>query len=446
MMPAGLSFEQAPPFGVPLRFFLTAPWFLVLAAALLLWQGPDIFASRWLPATLALTHLLTLGFMAQVMLGALLQMLPVVVGVVVPWPRLTATLIHVPLTLGTLALCIAFLSGAPDWYRGALWLLGPGFGVALTAIHFALWRAPVAGGTVIALRCALGALLVVVGLGLCLGGYVGWGLWLPIVTTTNLHAVWGLVGWTALLVAGVAYQVVPMFQITPPYPRWLSCGFAPLMAAMLVAWSMSALGGWDAAAALTSAVLAVGLAIFAATTLYWLVQRRRKIGDSTLGYWRASMIGLLASALLWLAMSWIPALGSASSAELLLGILPIFGFAVAVINGMLYKIVPFLAWFHLQAQLFRRAKVPTMKQLLPDAAIRRQLWAYLAALLLLLAAAIYPAIFTYPAALALGATGAWLGTNLLGVWRMYRRAVQNGLAGPSAMAQSAVVLDRARSP
>ena len=53
MNTAGLSLEQAPPFSVPLRFFLTAPWFLVLAAALILWEGPGIFASRWLPATLA---------------------------------------------------------------------------------------------------------------------------------------------------------------------------------------------------------------------------------------------------------------------------------------------------------------------------------------------------------------------------------------------------------
>ena len=61
MNPAGLSFEQAPPFSVPLRFFLTAPGFLVLAAMLMLWEGPPLFASRWLPATLALTHLLVLG-------------------------------------------------------------------------------------------------------------------------------------------------------------------------------------------------------------------------------------------------------------------------------------------------------------------------------------------------------------------------------------------------
>ncbi|MDS4041694.1 MAG: hypothetical protein RKP20_11005 [Candidatus Competibacter sp.] len=428
MIPAGLSFEQAPPFSVPLRFFLTAPWFLVLAAMLLLWRGPEIFATRWLPATLALTHLLTLGFMAQVMLGALLQILPVVVGVVVPRPQLTAALIHIPLTLGALALTVAFLSGIPAWFQSALGLLGLGFGVALIAIHLALWRAPVTGGTVIALRCALGALLVAVGLGLLLSGFFGWGLALPVVTMTHLHAAWGLVGWTVLLVAGVAYQVVPMFQITPPYPSWFVRGFAPLMAALLVAWSAFAFGGWERMAMLASAALAVGLAVLAGTTLYLLARRRRKVGDPTLAYWRTSMTSLLAGALLWLATWWISALGPASPAEWLLGILPIFGFAVAVINGMLYKIVPFLAWFHLQAQLFQRAKVPNMKQLLPDAFVRRQYWAYLAALLLLLAAAVFPTVLTYPAALALGITGAWLGINLMGVWRMYRRVLRDGLA------------------
>ena len=428
MSSAGLSYEQAPPFDVPLRFFLTAPWFLALAAGLALWQGPEIFASRWLPATLALTHLLTLGFMAQIMLGALLQILPVVVGVVVPRPRLIAALIHIPLTLGALALPLAFLSGHPLWFHPALGLLGLSFAVALTVIPLALWRAPVASGTVIALRCALIGLLITVGLGLSLGSYFGWGLNLPVIALTHLHAAWGLVGWTALLVAGVAYQVVPMFQITPPYPAWFVRGFAPLMAALLIAWSVAVLGAWTAAATLASAGLATGLAGFAVATLYLLTRRRRKIGDVTLGYWRISMASLLVGALLWLATLAIPALTSAPQVELLLGILLIFGFTVAVINGMAYKIVPFLAWFHLQAQLFRRAKVPNMKQLLPEARIRRQWWAYLAALLLLLGAAIDPVVFTYPAALASGITAVWLGVNLWSVWRIYRRALHEGLA------------------
>jgi hypothetical protein len=79
-MQALLSFDQAPPLAAPLRFFLTAPLFAILAALLVLWSGPELFASRWTGAALALTHLITVGFMLQVMLGAMLQILPVVAG------------------------------------------------------------------------------------------------------------------------------------------------------------------------------------------------------------------------------------------------------------------------------------------------------------------------------------------------------------------------------
>ena len=62
-MQALLAFEQGPPVAVPARFFLTAPLYLVLAGVLLAFEGQAVFASRWTPAALALTHLLTLGFM-----------------------------------------------------------------------------------------------------------------------------------------------------------------------------------------------------------------------------------------------------------------------------------------------------------------------------------------------------------------------------------------------
>ena len=76
-MQALLSYDQSPPMAAPFRFFLTAPVFSALAGVLLLWEGPDMLASRWTPAVLALTHLITVGFMMQVMLGAMVQILPV---------------------------------------------------------------------------------------------------------------------------------------------------------------------------------------------------------------------------------------------------------------------------------------------------------------------------------------------------------------------------------
>ena len=81
---AGLSLEQAPPIGVPFRFFLTAPLFTLAAGLLLAWQGEDLMASRWTPGALTGAHLIALGFLSQVMCGALFQMLPVLAGSRVP--------------------------------------------------------------------------------------------------------------------------------------------------------------------------------------------------------------------------------------------------------------------------------------------------------------------------------------------------------------------------
>ena len=89
-----LSFENAPPFSAPLRFFLTAPLFAVLAGLLLVIEGPVVFTSRWTPGALAATHLLTVGFMLQVMLGALIQVLPDVAGAGLPRPRAPAPAGH----------------------------------------------------------------------------------------------------------------------------------------------------------------------------------------------------------------------------------------------------------------------------------------------------------------------------------------------------------------
>ncbi len=62
-----LSFEQAPPISVPYRFFLTAPLFGAVAGLVLAWFGPAALESRWSPGALAMTHLIVVDFMLQVM-------------------------------------------------------------------------------------------------------------------------------------------------------------------------------------------------------------------------------------------------------------------------------------------------------------------------------------------------------------------------------------------
>src|SRR5512134_2141716 len=141
-MAPSLSFDQAPPMSVPVRFFLTAPLFGVGAGLLLALSGESLFDSRWQPAALALTHLMTLGFMLMTMCGALLQILPVAAGANVWRPRLVAWVSHVALVAGTLLLVAGFLSGAPVLFRLGGPLLGAALAFYVVAVGWDLILSP----------------------------------------------------------------------------------------------------------------------------------------------------------------------------------------------------------------------------------------------------------------------------------------------------------------
>jgi hypothetical protein len=421
---AGLSFEQAPPFSIPLRFFITAPFFL-LAGAVLVLLAPEALSSRWTPQALALTHALTLGFLAMVMLGALMQMLPVVAGAALPSPRIVAWFTHVPLVAGTIALMAGFLGAGSVMIVVGVFLLGMCFALFLVAAGISLARA--AGNvTVTGIRLAtvcLG-LTVALGLGLVLT-HAGWWAMPEMLAARAAHPAIGLLGWAMLLVISVAYQVVPMFQITPPYPqrvaRWLTSAIFILL--MLHSTAPLLPGATQVPVdRIAEDGLAAAILIFAITTLRIQSHRRRKLPDITLDFWRAGMGSLILCVVVWLTGQLCPRWGGSDGYPLLLGVLFIGGFAVSVVNGMLYKIVPFLAWFHLQAQLQARAgTIPNMKQMIAEPWMRAQFGAHLAACALLAAAVFWPHLFTIPAAIILGLSALLLEINLLSSVRHYLR-------------------------
>ena len=72
-MYAGVSLDQAPPEDIPFRFFLTAPIFGVMAGLLIAFNGESLFSSSWDLEIVALTHVITLGWLASIMIGAFYQ-------------------------------------------------------------------------------------------------------------------------------------------------------------------------------------------------------------------------------------------------------------------------------------------------------------------------------------------------------------------------------------
>lgn len=429
-----LSFDSNPPYSLPLRFFLTAPLSVLFACALLFWQGDAALASRWSPTTLAITHLLVLGCVSMTMLGALMQMLPVVAGVTLPQVLRIGALVHAGLCGGTVLLASAFY-----WPQG--WLFGAAACLLLAtlllfvaACTVGLWQQPDSGAAevVAAIRQSLAALLITITLGALLASAFIWpgAIALPLALLTDLHALWGLLGWVGLLVMGIAWQVVPMFMVTEPYPVRARSRISTSLFLLLCAVSISStLGGAGLAVQrLTQLLLIAGYGGFAALTLYLLARRKRPSADTTTLYWRYAMGSLLVAGLLAIllqlpAVTTVPQLPVLAT-ELAIGALLITGVALSAINGMLYKIVPFLTWYHLQDSRPRGNSIPNVNQIIPPRHSRWQFYLHGCAVLLLVAACYTPALLARPAALLLALASLALCANLLTAVRLYRRLQQ----------------------
>lgn len=407
-----LSTDQAPPISVPLRFFAVAPLFLILAALLLATSEGAPFADAHSPALLAATHCITLGFMAMVMLGATQQILPVVIGSPVPASRLVAWLTVTPLTAGALALPAGFVLGSPTWLGLAWPLLGLTFAVFIAAALFSLWRAAAHNMTWVAILLALLALGGAVTLGILLARGYASGTALDYPRLAAAHISLALGGWVMLLIAGVSYQVVPMFQITPNYPKWLTGVLAPALFAILLLKPVAPL--------LAELVFWLLACVFAVVTLRLQSQRRRKVADATLNFFRLGMASLLLAAALSLAALLAP--DAAATLRLLSVIAFIGGFALSVIHGMLYKIIPFLVWFHLFRGGAKAIKVgiPNMKEVLPEPWMWRHLWLHGITLLAALAAPLLDWML-WPLVFGLLLQGVLLERAILSGIAVYRR-------------------------
>ena len=388
-MRRALDLELSPGPVLPLGFLLAAPWFGVAAGLVLAWYGGEALASRWNGATLALVHLLTLGFLTMTMAGSLLQMLPVVAGLPLrrtAWARWSCPL----LGAGALLLALAFATGAAVLFAAAAGTLAAAFALLLACLLPSLWQRgsafPAAvAGIVGGMRSATGMLAAAVCAGLALAAWLAGGRALPAVRLTDALAALGLGGWVVLLVVAVSFQVLPMFQGTSPYPprlvRWLAPGLALALAAWTAArWFEAGWRGWAAAA------LAAGAALWIAAS-WRLLARRRRTPDPTTAHWRLALASLAAAAS---AFAWPGQLPEAVT--LFAGVAFLGGFAMTLVDGMLFKIVPFLLWYHMQERAQPGTRIPKTAELAPAPRIRVQFHCHAGAVALAMLACRWPVL------------------------------------------------------
>jgi len=394
MAAARLSLQDAPPLEIPFSFFLTAPLALGVAGGIVLYGGIGVLTSRWLPLTLAVTHLGTLGFISMVMLGAIYQISAVVVGSSVPRPR-SAHGVHALFTLGVAGFCWGIARGSPSVVFVAIAILTFGVVLFLVPVGLALFRAPSLNETIFGIRAAVGFFFVAAVAGIWMAhGFSGMDFPGSRMLWSQAHLCVALVGWLGGLLAAVSWQVLPMFYLAPHPPGALK--WAVQILAALGAMGPALILGVDYFSLLGESppplepVVAAAAApgIFAVWVLHpalgaWsLAKRRRKHVDASLYFWQAGLLMAPVTALTAVA-AWSL---DAPHWDILFGWIALWGWAGMIMHGMLTRIAPFLVWLHRFAPLVGQMPVPSVKKLHPDALTQRGFALHLCSLLLGVAA------------------------------------------------------------
>ncbi len=354
---ASLSFEAAPPIQVVLRYFLSATIFGVVLALFFLFEGNRVFSD--LVSQLIATHIFTIGIMASFMFGALFQMLPVVCGVSVNKPTKLAMRLHYAFIVGLFLLLFGFKSGANVAYLGAGVLLGGAFFIMsfvflykLGQIHFN----NASRGIFFALLSIAIAIFFALLMLLQRAQIIDANFYLSFKT---IHLSFALFGWIFLLISSVSFQVIEMFYVTPPF-KTLYAKTLPIALFFLLLLGIFA-QFFSFAFTFLYIAIALIIAIHSLYSFYLLQKKKRAASDATIWLWKLGLMNGILFALLFIASFFT------SVSHLLLALFFSF-FALSIVFAMMFKIVPFLVWFHLNKEGYLNA--PMMHEVIHPKAIR----------------------------------------------------------------------------
>ncbi len=346
-MYTGLSLDQAPPFKAPLKFFLTAPLFSMAAGILFLVNDSQL---------IVVAHLITIGFIIMTIFGSLLQMLPVVAGAVIKKSLLLGNTTYGLIIFGVISFILAFTLKKPGFYFISTGLLFSGLLLFSYVCVYKLFNIQNKSWITIGMIFSLLSFIIAFLLGILLFLSYGTGNFSPFHHIfANLHYNIIFFGFIFLLVSSISFQVVPMFWVSAPYKeveqKMILISTVVLLLLYLADITFDLNFGLGYKIFMGSICL-----YFSFLTIKKLYYRKRKLKDTSVYFYFTSMVFLSLGIVYWVFSNFI------DLSPFNLGVLFGLGFVISLMNGMLYKIVPFLTWFHLSSKgIF---DIPTMREMI----------------------------------------------------------------------------------
>ena len=370
----GLTVDQAPPISAPIRFFLTAPLFAILAGVLMFFGDAETLSSRYSVQTITITHAITIGFLSFVMFGALVQMLPVLAGVKVPKVGLFSKVSYTALLFGTFFMIFGLWLDLSKLILSASILLGVGFLALIIPMLIAFKSVVNVTASIRAMITALVFALLITLMGMHLLASYGVGKFSQMhLLFANIHSVWAIFGFAGILIIGVAFHVLPMFYVAPRFKQFCKKRVVWLITSGLLLWLVLNMF-LDSYAVVAKIWIALFFWAFSTTVYLKLNARRRKVSDVTVWYWRSAAIFMTLGTFAWTINDFLDDKYIVIVAVLIGG-----GFIFSIMSGMLYKIVPFLVWFHLNAKGYM--SIPTMNEMINKKLAKAQFILFLISLI-----------------------------------------------------------------
>ncbi len=368
--------------------------------------------------TLIVVHAVSIGWLALLMSGALLQFVPVLVNRPL-WGSGASLPALLLLVTGLSGLLVGFagmagLTESPAWLLPVSgMLLTCGFSLIFAILGMTLWLArPIAlparfvaaGICCLLITALLGSIFT-----FALSGFTEQAVLLDITgSALPVHAALGLGGWMTFTAMGVSYRLLTMFMLSPDAVRqttriiwWEGAAALTILAAGIVIAALET-GSTEIAvtAALVPGIACIALYIVDIRAIYR--QRKRKTIELNSAASIPAFIALGLSLLLAIALFWTEV-----SDRMIAGLVYLFtfGWLSGLSLAQLYKIIPFLTWLECYGPVMGRAPTPRVQDMVSEGPARQWFALYYSGVAVATLALIagYPTVFRLAVALSLAA-------------------------------------------
>ena len=360
-----VSKDYAPPLKLIAPFFQIGVVFYLISTILLFKYSSsfsyiEMDIAGWL-------HLFLLGFVMVIIFGAMAQLIPVVLEVGHAVVDLYYVILPL-LSIGTVVMVVGFLYNPIIISYGGLLVLVSMVIFALEALA-TLKNSKI--GTITVQTVAISNTFLLIGIitGFIIALAFTGAIDIDVADVLKAHLFSVLGGFVLLTIMGISLTLLPMFSLAHGFnERPIRVGFYLVTVGVATIFLSSILGIKEYLSYLLISV-GIGFYLYQVYIIYRLRVRKE------LDIWLKSMIFGFISLFISLILGLLSLLPNSSETILHTSIwFFILGFIGFLINGHLYKIVPFLVWFERFSPLVGKRKVPMLHEMYPKKQAEFMFW------------------------------------------------------------------------